>query len=593
MNAAGEIQADVTQEARARGWAVAVLLGIGVLGWLTIGRGIVDWNNQVAPLLCAVVIAALMLVPAARRMAIEGLRGVRRKLENRAGVTAIAVAIISAGYFAFTAYHQGRYLHPHWHDELSYVIQMRMLAEGKLWMPAHPVGEFFETFYLLTDHVYASIYFPGTALLYVTEIWLHLPLVTLPICAAGAAVGLTYWILAKLVDPVSALAAAMLMIATPMVRVMSVMVMSNVPVLLMGLLLTVSWMKWRSQGKLRWAALMGIFAGWAAVCRPLEATCFAIPVGVAVLISIRGWEWRRRIATSALIVAAAAPFLILQVVMNQKITGDWREPAWQYYSERDFPQTTMGFRQFDPAIRPRSRLPQKQVIFDLFVRDVVNGHQPHLILNEWTRWRGPSVVAGTMPYSVLLIFLPVGFLACRGAGRWVAAGVLVCFVILYAISVVFQAYYPIVVIPSVMMLVLLGTKVVSRGRFAEVAWTGLMLWCALMAITALPEAASNLRDRFFEPRLMRQVDEWQESHRGRALVIFRYSPRRNIHEEPVYNAGVAWPDEANVVRAQDLGRENHKLFEYYARTQPDREVWLFDEERREFKRLENVVGLAK
>ena len=98
----------------------------------------------------------------------------------------------------------------------------------------------------------------------------------------------------------------------------------------------------------------------------------------------------------------------------------------------------MGFGKFDPSIRPISKLAQKQAIFDMYVRDVIREHQPRLMGHEWLSWRGPVVVAGTMPYSVLVIFFPLGFLACKCSSRWVVAGVLPVFVVLYAISVVFQ-----------------------------------------------------------------------------------------------------------------------------------------------------------
>jgi len=573
-----------------------MLMGIGVAGWLTVGRAIIDWPSQVPAVMSGGAILNVMLIPSVRRIAVDGLGLARSKLENRVGVTALVIAIVSAGYFAFTAIHQGRYLHPHWHDELSYVIQMRMLAEGKLWMHPHPVGEFFETFYLVTDRVYASIYFPGTALLYVWEIWLHLPLVVLPICAAGAAVGLVYWILAKLVDPVSGIVGALLMISIPIVRLLSIMVMSNVPVLLMGLLLIVSWMQWQREGRMRWAMAMGIFAGWAAVCRPLEALCFALPVGLGILLRLPEWDWSKRFATIALLVAGAMPFLALQMVMNRNITGDWRTPAWQYYSNRDFPQTTMGFRKFDPTIRPVSKLPQKMDMYNIFVRSVVDAHQPRLIGRQWLGVRGPLVVAGTMPYSILLIFLPVGIVLCRDRLRAVVGGVLPAFVVLYAISVVFQIYYPIVVIPSVLMLVLLGIRAVSQamGRFSNAIWSGLLLWSALMAFSALPEAGRDVKDQLFDPALMRQVDQWERNYQGgRALVLFRYSSQRALDEEPVFNAGVGWPDDARIIRAQDLGAENRKLFEYYANGHADREVWLFDEGSRTYRRLGTVGELAK
>jgi hypothetical protein len=63
-----------------------------------------------------------------------------------------------------------------------------------------------------------------------------------------------------------------------------------------------------------------------------------------------------------------------------------------------------------------------------------------------------------------------------------------------------------------------------------------------------------------------------------AVVLFRFDPAVcNPNEEPVYNDTVAWPDDANVVRARDLGPdENWKLIEYYAKLQPDRWFYIYD-----------------
>src|SRR6185295_8819865 len=45
-----------------------------------------------------------------------------------------------------------------------------------------------------------------------------------------------------------------------------------------------------------------------------------------------------------------------------------------------------------------------------------------------------------------------------------------------------------------------------------------------------------------------------------AVVLFRYDPTSELHTEPVYNTDVAWPDDAPIVRAHDLGSRNGRIF---------------------------------
>jgi hypothetical protein len=48
---------------------------------------------------------------------------------------------------------------------------------------------------------------------------------------------------------------------------------------------------------------------------------------------------------------------------------------------------------------------------------------------------------------------------------------------------------------------------------------------------------------------------------------------------------VAWPDDATVIRAHDLGARNQELIDYYARVSPGRWVYLYDKSTRELVSL--------
>jgi hypothetical protein len=59
----------------------------------------------------------------------------------------------------------------------------------------------------------------------------------------------------------------------------------------------------------------------------------------------------------------------------------------------------------------------------------------------------------------------------------------------------------------------------------------------------------------------------------------------------VYNVDVAWPDDALIIRAHDLGARDVEIIEYYGRAQPQRNVYVVD--RAELPNLQaHLVGKA-
>ena len=165
-----------------------------------------------------------------------------------------------------TAFLQDRDLFPKTHDDCSYVIGMQMLARGRLWMPALPLPDFFDSFYILVRPVYCSLYFHGDrpALRRRPSGW-ACPTWLMPALASGMVVALMYRIIAEQIDGIAGLLAALMVMSLSWFRVYSMLVTSHVPVLLLGLLLVWSWMKWP-----RWVSTpMGAWLwGWRRDGRP-------------------------------------------------------------------------------------------------------------------------------------------------------------------------------------------------------------------------------------------------------------------------------------------------------------------------------------
>ena len=563
------------------------LLGIGLLLW---GLG-----HQGMPLLrwfSVAVAVAVASVPPVNRLLAVALDRIRRPSRRSLEYAGVLIGAAAAAYLIFTAFAQDRDLMTKTQDDCSYLIGARMLAHGHLWMPQHPLADFFESFYILVKPVYCSIYFPGAALAFAPMVWLDWPGWILPVVMAGAAVGLLYRIITELIDGVAGLVASIWMVSLQEFRTLSVMAMSHVPMLLLALLLVWAWLRWRQARTFGWAMAIGAFGGWAAITRPADALCYAVPIGLAMAADL----WRRParpwVVTGVAVLLAAAPFLALQLVFDVGVTGHAFQTPYTAYLKRDQPGGEYGIRRFDPAWRPASALPEKQAYYEwckAFLRD----HQSGNVLNTWfgkPREIGEPNVAGmahtTLPAPVLLVLVPAGLIGLSDRRRRILAATLPAFIVVYMLNPFFLWHYAVVVAPAVILLVLLGLRaaadaVPSRRRQIEAAAT---IAIVAMAVTAcweikrfMPPPGERVRDGMMESTLVSEIDEGiPMAVEAPAVVLFRRAPGESFFEEPVYNADVAWPDDAPIIRAHDLGPRDGQIICYYARRQPRRMFYLFD-----------------
>src|SRR5437016_13083705 len=103
MKAPAKLQPELSQQSRPRWWLVGILLVVGIALWLSVGRAIVDWPNQVPALMTGGAVVLLLLVPSVRRICLEALRAAEIRLKDHPALTAFIIAILSAAYFLFTA----------------------------------------------------------------------------------------------------------------------------------------------------------------------------------------------------------------------------------------------------------------------------------------------------------------------------------------------------------------------------------------------------------------------------------------------------------------------------------------------------------
>jgi hypothetical protein len=550
-----------------------LLLIVGVQFWLVLGRG--DWGYLPGPITWAAILLVALLPPVNRRIA-RLLERIAQPSPRTRLVIAVMLSIAAGVYLYCTAVRQQRDFFLKIHDEHSYAIQARMLAVGRLWTAAHPAAESFDSPYVLVRPVYASMYFPGTALMLVPGVWLGLPWWATPLILSAACVGVLYHVVTELIDGDAGLLAALMLVSLQTFRELSLRLYSQTPMLLLALCLIWAWLAWRRDRRWQRALIIGVIAGWILIVRPLDAIVFLAPVIIGIVLDLRKPELR----TIAAIAAGALPFVSLQLIANRGITGSWLTTPHAFYADRDFPGVTLGFHTPRPMSMLVTTVPQKRALY----RDTIPAiekHRPGNVVPELMRNRLPITVSTTLPNNLLVILLPLGVAAALFARKqtspaWILAAPLPLFLLAYAFYLFYFAHYLLVLAPAMIFLIVIAAHELPalwpRMRNPLVVLVTFTL--AIISLDALPEFHPRLRDDVGAGDLGEINKLLADLPHRPAIVLFRYANGDNAQREPVYNTSTSNIDDADVIRAHDLpGEANRTLLEYYAERQPQRHVY--------------------
>jgi hypothetical protein len=367
-----------------------------------------------------------------------------------------------------------------------------------------------------------------------------------------------------------------------------------------------AWLRWRRSMRPGWIVAIGAFAGWGAIVRPVDAICYALPVGVAIAYELRRQPAKRWATAAGLLVAGAAPFLTLQLVFNKGVTGSFTRTPYTYYLERDQPQTSFGFHAYDASLAPRSTLAQKREYYRNFMQPMIERHTPANLANRWLgrddplaqkvyeRPRLPMLVDTTMPFRALLPLAFAGLLGLTTLPRRVLWLTLPLLVAAYLPNTFFLEHYAAVAAPAVILSIVLGGEAIAAAwpRFADAVRSSFTLGVVTLALLSTYELnpvttlldrdeASRRRhaidDETFPSERMRTIHtQLPQLVRAPAVVLFQYRPGDNVIEEFVYNNRAAWPDDQPIVRAHDLGdARNVEIVRYFAERQPDRTFYRY------------------
>jgi len=556
--------------------AVALLLaGIGFV--LTLQAKVGNWLL----LEFWTILAVSTAWPLSNRI-VAACDSVDRWLKRHPFAAATSIAAIVAAHLFFEAHRFRAELYLKFHDEFVYMIQAHMLARGRLWLPPYPasVRDFFDSVYLIVDRVYAGMYPPGTAILMLPGIWLGLAHWIMPILAATAASAFLYLVLEEMFGPVRAIVGVLILNSLILFMSMSFMVLSEGPLLLAELVCFWAWMRWRKKPGAGWLILLGAAAGYGAITRPADMFCVALAIGIAIAFELRR-QPARLLKAAGVIAIAASPFLAIQIAQNIDVTGSWDETPLRYYTDRNYPAPILSFRQVSAADVPPTNSPLKQTMMKQWI---LPAYEQHARLSLWEIWypeRIDEIIGQTMPNPLLVILLPLAVLSLGEIRRATIIGAMLLFFLVYTADPVFLKHYSLAIAPAIICLILMGWQSLERAFpvARKMIFTFMLLAIGLVASGALPECNALAAPLGTSSDDARIADEILASlPRRPSLVLFQFDPKSDsYHADPAYNADVAWPDDAPIVRANDLGKnENLPIYRYYTQRGQNRDVYLYD-----------------
>ncbi len=547
-----------------------------------IGFGAADFLE----LLLAVVLVALVLFS---RPVIEPF--LARLAERPAWAMAVLFVLPIALRLALVAHHPAPT--PNAGDEFSHLLVADTLRHFRLANPLHPFHRFFETFFVLQQPTYSSIYPLGQGIsLAAGWILFGLPWAGV-LLATGAFCALSYWALRGWVTLVWALLGGLFAVMEfgPLNYWMSSYWGGSFAAAA-GCLVFGALPRIRDRSRPRDGVLLGIGFGLHLLTRPYESLFLA-----AAVILFFAPSWRTRSILRPLVAAAIVtlPALALILLQNKQVTGSWSTLPYVLSQYQYGVPVSLTFQ---PNPTPHNTLTPQQE----------SEYKVQLSLKETER-ETPITYLTRLIYRIRayrFFFLPPLYVALAAyvltARNFRSTWVLITLG-LFALGTNFFPAFHFHYLAAVTCLFLL-VSVKGIERIARLEWRGTPLGAAAARLLCFFCAAHFIfwyGMHAAEPRnfaaLMEQFESWdainhQDPERrvavrqqleklpGDQLIFVRYYPQHPSQDEWVWNR--ADIDASRVVWARDLGdEENRKLTSHY----PGRTPWLLEPDFRPLPKL--------
>ena len=470
-------------------------------------------------------------------------------------------------------------------DEFSHLLVADTLLHFRLANPTHVMHRFFETYFVLQEPKYSSIYAIGQGLVLATgrvlfgHPWAGVALSVAAFCS------LCYWMLRAWTTPAWAFAGGVLAVIQfgPLNQWMNGYWGGAVSAAA-GCLVFGALPRLREGGRTRDAALLGLGLALQLLTRPYESILLALSVLLFFLPALR--KLARALPVVMLVLVPAIAITLLQ---NKQVTGSWTALPYVLSRYQYGVPTTFTFQ---PNPVPHRELTVEQDL-DYKVQVAVHGDDTDTVTDYVSRLLQRMRFYRFFFLPPLYLALPFFFARLREYRfAWVAGAFLI-----FALGAnLYPYFYPHYIAAITCLCVLVSvaglerlSRLSIRGRPAGMDAAVLILF--LCGAHFLFWYGLHVFDNAEFSVALRQFETWDLINHddpegriaihaqlakapGKQLVFVRYWPK-HLFQEWVHNE--ADIDAARIVWARDLGAaEDESLRRYY----PDRTVWLLEPDAR-------------
>jgi hypothetical protein len=476
---------------------------------------------------------------------------------------------------------------PDIYDEFSHLLVADTLLHLRLANPPHPLHQFFETFFVLQQPTYSSIYSLGEGVvLALGRVIAHSPWAGV-LFATGLLCSLCYWMLRAWTTDGWALAGALLAVMQfgPLSQWANSYWGGALPAVA-GCLVFGALPRITSKWKKRDAVLLGVGAGVHCISRQFESILLLLCILLYFFMSRHRLDARRTAKLAPYAVAAAVPFFALILLQNRAVTRHWFELPEQLSQYEYGVPTSLTFQ---PVPIPHVLLTPEQAL-DYKAQTLTHGSSPETVsqflLRLEYRIRYYRFFFFPALYIALIAFL---FTARERVSLYVASTLAI-----FAVGTNFFPYllthYLAAVTSMFVLAAIIGLERLGRIHIQQFAAGAhavkiIALLCIAQFVTYygshLFESAAVSRD--FEAYETWDVINHGDPHGrvaaahqlaaipGKLVVLVRYAPHHIFQNEWVWNA--ADIDNARIIWARDLGDAmNAKLVHYY----PNRTFYVLE-----------------